>query len=413
MLAFDRALLDRDRVALDRAAISARTFDADGRMHVTGCRISKANVCGYFGREIPDYKKLGLDAAKLYMLYRDPEELAKAVPSFRNAPLMMPQAHTSAVKASNPKSLMTVGTIGSGITFDGTYLVSDQLSVWTRQGIDLIESEDANELSSAYHYRVEMTPGRTPDGVAFDGRMRDIKGNHVALVPSGRVGSDVFVNDAAPELPTMKRPNLLARLLALGVMPAGTLDKDAQLALDAKLCDMTAKDSDPDDGMEDDPENPGKRRSKKMNPGPGEAGKAGGALATDADVALAVDAAIKSKGYVTADEAKRMASDAAAAATTAAVAHASELHTARESVKPLVGIVALDSAEAVYRFALTAEKVALDGVPAAAFPALVAQRVALKTATAVTPKGTPAFAADAATAASAALPGLGRFQNAG
>lgn len=411
MLAFDRALLDRDRVALDRAAVSARTFDADGRMHVTGCRISKANVCGYYGREIPDYKNLGLDSSKLYMLYRDPEELAKAAPTFRNAQLLMPAGHTRAVKASNPNKLMTVGTVGSGISFDGTYLVSDQLTVWAREGIDAVQSEDASELSSAYHYRVEMIPGVTPQGVAFDGRMRDIMGNHVALVRSGRAGSDVFVNDSFPhpEPPTMKRPHLLARLIALGVVTA-PVDETARIALDAVLGDMTAKDADPDDGMEDDPENPGKRRAKKLNPGPGEPTKVGGALASDAAVALAVDAAIKAKGYVTADEARTMAADAAARATAAANTHASELYAARETVKPLVGTVALDSAEAVYRFALSAEKVALDGVPAAAFPALVAQRIALKAATTNVKSNTSAFTADAATAAAAAVPGLGRIQ---
>lgn len=408
MLAFDRALMDRDRVALDRAAVSARTFDADGRMHVAGCRISKANVCGYYGREIPDYKKLGLDAAKLYMLYRDPEELAKAAHTFRNVQLLMPQGHTKAVKASAPNVPMTVGTIGSGITFDGTYLVADQLTVWTREGIDLIESEDASELSSAYHYRVEMTPGRTPDGVAFDGRMRDIKGNHVALVREGRAGSDVFVNDALPsESHTMKRPHLLARLIALGVVTAPA-DDAARLALDTALCGMTAKDADPDDDSEDDPENPGKRR-KKMNPGPGRAGSPGGALASDEAVALAVDKAIKSKGYVTTAEAQTMATDAANKARTEAVAEVNALHVARDAVRPLVGVVALDSAAAVYKFALTKEGVALDGVHESAFPALVAQRVALKTASVTPVKAPPQFAADAATAAANALPGLGRI----
>jgi hypothetical protein len=34
----------------------------------------------------------------------------------------------------------------------------------------------------------------------YDGVMRDIKFNHVALVPEGRVGSDVAVADGAAEL---------------------------------------------------------------------------------------------------------------------------------------------------------------------------------------------------------------------
>lgn len=402
MFAFDLAVIRRDRLALalafDRA--SARSFDKDGRMHVKACRISKANVCPYYGREIPNRVELGLDANRVYMLYRDPEELKKAVPTFRNLQLTM--LHTR-VHANDPKTDITVGTIGSEITFDGTYLVSDQLTVWTQEGIQLIESEEANELSCAYRYRADMTPGFDPAGVAFDGVMRDIMGNHVALVPEGRAGSDVVVNDALPsELPKMKRPNLLARLITLGVFEPGTYDKEAQVALDSKLAEMTAKDSDPDD-MEDDPENPGKKR-KKMNPGKGEAGKPGGALASDAQI----DAAIVAKGYISKDDAQKLANDARDKGTADGIASANALHVAREAVKPLVGIVALDSAEAVYKFALEKEGIAVDGVSGTAFPALIAQVVARKTAAPAAAKTT--IAADAATAAAAALPGLGRFQ---
>ena len=397
MLAFDRSILDRDRLALDRA--SARTFDADGRMHVTNCRISKANVCPYYGREIPNAKQLGLDANKIYMLYRDPAELEKAAPSFRNLQLLMTH---QGVNANDAKTNLTVGTVGN-VTFDGTYLVADQLTVWTKKGIDLVETEEAAELSSSYRYKAVMTPGVTPEGVAFDGIMRDIMGNHVALVKEGRAGPDVFVNDAYPlELPKMfKRPTLLAQLIASGLVAAPT-DEAARLALDSKLAEMTAKDAEAEE-MEDDPENPGKRR-KKMNPGKGEPTKVGGALASDEQI----EAAIAAKGYITQTEAQKMANDAATRATSEAVANVNALHAAREAVKPLVGVVAMDSAEAVYRFALDHEKVALEGVHASAYPALVAQVVARKTAAVAAPKSQPVLAADAADAITAALPALGR-----
>jgi len=363
-----------------------------------------ANVSPYYGREIPNYKKLGLEPNKVYQLYRDPEELKKAAPSFRNLQLLM--LHTK-VTAKDPKNEITVGTVGSGISFDGTYLLADQLTVWDGEGISLVESEAARELSSSYHYRADMTPGVTPEGVAYDGVMRDIMGNHVALVPEGRAGRDVVVNDALPlEFHTMKRQNLLLRLVALGVIAAPTTDEE-RVALDAKLEAMTAKDAVMlEEDEEDDPENPGKKR-KKMNPGKGRAGEPGGALASDEQIATAIDAAIKSRGYVSKDEAQAMANDAAADA----VSRVNALHVAREAVKPLVGVVAMDSAEAVYKFALDHEKVALDGVPPAAYPALVRERIAAKVAAnGAVPKGMNSIAADAANAAAAALPGLGRFQ---
>lgn len=399
MLAFDLAVVRRDRLALtiafDRA--SARSFDVDGRMHVKDCRISKANVCPYFGREIPDFKGLGLDANQVYMLYRHPEELKKGAPTFGNSQLLM--LHTP-VNANDAKTHVTVGTIGSGISFDGMYLVADQLTVWTKEGIRLIETEEASELSCSYRYRADMTPGIDPTGVAFDGVMRDIRANHVALVPEGRAGSDVAVNDHLPLELKMKRPHLLAQLLAFGVLPEALTDDPQRLALDAALEKVTAKDCDPamDEDMEDDPENPGKKR-KKVKGTAGEPGSARGA--NDAQI----EAAIVAKGYVTAADAAQLANDAAAKAVT----QINALHLARETVKPLVGIVAMDSAEAVYRFALEHEKVALDGVHASAYPALVAQRVAMKSAAPVSVKGTQ-FAAAAVSAAAAAIPGLGRIQ---
>lgn len=410
MLAFDRALFTRDRLAFDKATRSSRTFDQDGRMHVKSCRISKANVCPYLGREIPNYQGLGLDAKKVYMLYRDPVELEKAAPSFRNSQLLM--VHTP-VNAHDSGKTITVGTVGSTISFDGTYLVCDQLTVWSNEGIRVIESDAQSELSCSYRYVADMTPGISPEGVAFDGRMRDIMGNHVALVHEGRAGPDVAVNDSFPlELHTMplKRPNLLARLILLGCLPPGTLGEPEKLALDAKLCDMTAKDSESDEDMEDDPENPGAKR-KKINPGKGQPTKVGGGLAKD-EVEAAVKAALAAGGYISTADAQTMANDARTQGTKDAVAAVNALHVAREAVKPLVGVVALDSAEAVYKFALDHEKVALDGVHPSSYGALVAQRIALKTAaaSAVPAGGTPKFAADAAAAAAAAMPGLSRIQ---
>jgi Uncharacterized protein conserved in bacteria (DUF2213) len=49
-------------LAFDRASV--RTYDRDGRLHVEISNISKAAVNPYIGREIPDWKALGLDPDK-------------------------------------------------------------------------------------------------------------------------------------------------------------------------------------------------------------------------------------------------------------------------------------------------------------------------------------------------------------
>jgi len=39
------------KLAFDR---SARRIDADGRLHIDTSHISKANICPYYGKEIPN-----------------------------------------------------------------------------------------------------------------------------------------------------------------------------------------------------------------------------------------------------------------------------------------------------------------------------------------------------------------------
>ena len=67
-----------------------------------------------------------------------------------------------------------------------------------------IESDEQRELSAAYRYRADMTPG-TYQGARYDGVMRDIRANHVALVATGRAGSDVVVGDSQSATPAKAR----------------------------------------------------------------------------------------------------------------------------------------------------------------------------------------------------------------
>jgi hypothetical protein len=85
-----------DRLAFDRASV--RKVDRFGRLHVEITNISKANVCPYYGREIPNSEALGLDPDRLYLLYRDPQELERSVPTWNNVPLLDQHLSTSAAE---------------------------------------------------------------------------------------------------------------------------------------------------------------------------------------------------------------------------------------------------------------------------------------------------------------------------
>lgn len=423
-------------LAFDKA--SARTIDKDGRMHVSRSNISKANVCPYMGKEIPGWQSLGLDANKIYRLYRDPQELAKGAATFNNLPILLDHTYVSAEK---PEKERVIGSM-SGVEFGDPYLAAD-LCFWDKAVIDAINEEAIEELSSAYHYKADMTPGTTPEGEAFDGVMRDIVGNHLALVEKGRAGADVIVADSDPfykKESAMKQTKLgkalmvtlsaaspkIAQDSALLGLVGGAVKKtfDKQKVIQA-ICAMDEDiDAEKADeiivavlGVEEEP--------KPTEPKPVMDEDDGGAKSKHAEI---IDY-LKSKGLDASDlEAvgnmltrmdRPYASDEDVQAKveeevkTAADSlrqeiklHYAELDKARSAVRPVVGeVIGMDSAADVYKFALKHMNVDFAGMPDAGLSKLFA--------VAATKKSEPSrpVAMDSASVKKA-IPGLDRFRTA-
>ena len=136
---------------------------------------------------------------------------------------------------------MWVGTIGQ-VTWEAPYLVARPLTVLTSEAIKLIQSSQQRELSSAYRYDAEMQPGAW-GGQQYDGRMVNIRGNHVAIVSEGRVGPDVHVADEKPtEFRRMKTlaGSIAAVLAACSVIPPESRER-ALFALDGMLGETPAE----------------------------------------------------------------------------------------------------------------------------------------------------------------------------
>ncbi len=171
-------------------AKSKRYKDENGFLHVAVSNISKETVNPYYGYEVPNYKALGLDAKKIYQIYRRGDELEKAAPTFVNLPLMRNHYEDS---ADNPQREHRVGSLGSDVVFSSPYLQCS-LCVTDGEAIRKIESGQRMELSAAYRYEPVLESG-TFDGMPYDIVMTNIRGNHVALVEEGRAGADVVVAD--------------------------------------------------------------------------------------------------------------------------------------------------------------------------------------------------------------------------
>ena len=173
------------------AAMSARSIDENGFLHVAASHITKTTVNPYYGREIPGWREAGLEPDRVYYGFRAPEELKKSVSTWTGLPLHI-EHHIDS--AEEPAKLTRVGAIGAA--FWNAPYVDAYLTVWDQNAIEAIEDGSFRELSCAYRYEPDFTPG-THEGVAYDFVMRNIRGNHVALVEEGRAGPDVVVADAA------------------------------------------------------------------------------------------------------------------------------------------------------------------------------------------------------------------------
>jgi len=217
-------------LAFDR---SERWKDADGNLHVGVTNISKATVNPYRGREIPGGAEMGLEPDRIYQLLRDPAELEAAAPTFNNLRLLSKHV---AVSAANPQEDLVAGSTGTDAAFVAPYL-RNSLVVWRAEDIEAVESGDKCQLSCAYYYDADMTPGDY-EGKHYDGVMRNIRGNHVALVEAGRAGPDVMVHDSAQPMEFNMPLTSRAALMVKGALAAYLQPKllpGTVLALDSAL----------------------------------------------------------------------------------------------------------------------------------------------------------------------------------
>ena len=344
--------MNKNTVAFDKA--SARSYDANGHLIVDSTVITKAAVNPYYGKEIPDYESLGLDPEKIYNMLRDPAELEKGMHTLGEKQLLIKHIFVS---ADEPQKESIAGTIGSNLEMVGND-VKGSLTVWDKEAINLIESGKLAELSASYFYDPVMKSG-TFNGQPYDGIMTNIRGNHVALVERGRIGRDALVADALPKLMELnmklkKGAAAKVNLAAKAILVAKGLAADADLTPDeikelitvvAENIEPTAEDTEEAEKLKGATDEDEEEEEK--------AAEDEGEEEPEKEVAKDTDE----------PEVKKAAMDAAIKqAENKAVQRVTQLFEARELVKPLVGVVAMDSAEAVLKHALKKSGIDSDGV---------------------------------------------------
>jgi hypothetical protein len=200
-MAMDRAISDglpcTAALAYVRLAFDLKADlykDIDGRLHVPLANISKCTVNPYWGFEIPDSEKLGLDQEKRYMLLRDADELQAGINTFNGLQILAKHVPVSAEDRDSHHPTITVGATGRDARYSHPHL-QNSLVIWDKEAIDDIESGKKRELSCAYRYTPVLRSG-TYEGVDYQIVMTKLAGNHVALVEQGRAGPDCVIGEA-------------------------------------------------------------------------------------------------------------------------------------------------------------------------------------------------------------------------
>lgn len=124
--------------------------------------------------------------------YRPPEEVFKSdsLETFAMAPVT--DDHPPVFLNAKNTSTYQKGQIGDNVVQDGN-MMRARILITDAELRKKIEAGKAVQISNGYHCDLDMTPGVTPDGQKYDAIQRNIRCNHVAIVPVGRAGPQARV----------------------------------------------------------------------------------------------------------------------------------------------------------------------------------------------------------------------------
>lgn len=179
--------------------MSARSIDTNGWFTAKDNPISLVGVFPYRGRSI----NADLDPERLYQVFRPEEELSnvEALESFKLLPWiddheMLGEDWTDALDKG------VAGVTGESVWFDpglGKFGgVRSNIKCFSEAHAEELDA-GKRELSAGYRCVYDFTPG-VFNGIAYDVIQRTLRGNHLASVDDGRMGSIVAVLDDNTDL---------------------------------------------------------------------------------------------------------------------------------------------------------------------------------------------------------------------
>lgn len=177
--------------AQDRIEVTDGEDSPDGYVIKTG-NIARTGVQDYLASELGID---GLDPMKVVRLYRPADEVFRpeSMASFDGKPVTVD--HPPVLVTRDNWKTYAVGDVGN-VRRAGDFMAA-RIVLKDSAAIGAMQS-GKRELSNGYTFTLDMTPGLAPNGQAYDGVQRNIRGNHLALVEAARCGSACRVLDHNP-----------------------------------------------------------------------------------------------------------------------------------------------------------------------------------------------------------------------
>jgi hypothetical protein len=187
-----------DSFLADRVS-AHRGYTPEGYLICHGVPVARTGTQTYRAEEIDKDGKMNLSG--LVDVYRSPEEVFKSasIQSFEGKSVVSP--HPPQFLDSSNDSLYSKGhgqnfRAGSHPETGSPVLLAD-LVIKDETLAHLIEEGHRVEISAGYRYDLDRIDGEFDTRAKF--AQKNIMGNHIAIVPTGRAGSDIRVLDSKPE----------------------------------------------------------------------------------------------------------------------------------------------------------------------------------------------------------------------
>lgn len=168
--------------------VTHREFTDEGFLKVPG-RVAKTGTQQYTRKEL----QLDGDPNAIVTVYRPEDEVFKAesLDSYNGADITI--RHPGELVNAKNYSQTSKGIVRGAGRRDGDFVLAD-LVIKDQAAIDDINSGNA-ELSAGYTHELVAEDGVSPSGETYQYMQRDIKINHVAIVPMARAGRQARIFD--------------------------------------------------------------------------------------------------------------------------------------------------------------------------------------------------------------------------